>query len=94
MTIDRYKVQSFGSEMVLPAEAVSVSPAGTLDFFLEGRMTVSLNRHYWDACYRLMVDQEETTSIDVLNQAELEETVTLLEEQVEELEGIVDGLEY
>ena len=94
MTIDRYRVQTFGSEMVLPAEAVSVSPAGTLDFYLEGRMTVSLNRHYWDACYRLLVDQEETSSIDLVNQDELEETVTMLEEQVEEMAGIVEGLEY
>ena len=91
MTIDRYKVQSFGSEMVLPAEAVSVSPAGTLDFYYQGKMSVSFNSHYWDSCFKILVDQELDTQGD---NEELEETVTMLEEQVEELAGIVEGLEY
>ena len=84
--IDRYRVETFGDELVLPAEAVSVSPSGSLDFFLDGRMSVSFNNHYWDSVFLLSDHDQEDVSreeVDYGEGLELEEVEEMLEEGLE-----------
>lgn len=52
--ICRYRVETFGAELVVPADAVSISPSGSLDFYINGTLQVSYNSHTWDAIYKLV----------------------------------------
>ena len=81
--VERYRVETFGGELVIPAEAASVSNAGSLDFFLDGTMQVSFNSHYWDSVFLLsdhnQGDNDLGEEVDYGEGLELDEIEELLE---------------